>query len=416
MGKSFGEQLRSERLDRRLTQAELGNGIYAPHEISLYETGRREPAPRAVELFAERLAAVPGRAGPWPGRLQDSPLFLALSARQCLDERDYTEALRLSGAAAGASRTIGDSAGWWAMTYLGARCLHTVHAFRDCIRETALLAYHPLAGEEQGLKAQAETLLSSAWLGLGDLGAAITHARAAVRAAHGQGLGPEVFLDASEALVCALAEAGRLDEAWEYCSTLMLPLLEGGMGRQAKGKAFWAVGNVAFRCGDPAGGLRHHRAAAGLLQPGADVELWARFNSGTAAMRLAAGIHDGETLACIEHAEAATAVVGLPVSAQLELVHSRGIWLDLNGDHTLAVGMLSDVYARREELPPQTSGEVALHLGLALARTGRPEDGSAYLADSEQRFRSVGAADRAAHVAGLAHRVSTGRIGPGLPR
>lgn len=414
MGISFGEQLRSERLYRRLTQAELGNGTFVPREISLYETGRREPGPGAVRLFSERLAAVPGPAGPWPGAVRESPLFLGLSARQCLDEREYAEALRLSAAAADASRSIGDSAGWWAMSYVGACCLQRLGAFRECARESALLARHPLAQEQQELRAQARTLLSSACLGLGDLGAAITHARTAVGAAQGQGLGPEVFLEAAGALVRALAEAGLQDEAWEYCSTLMLPLLEGGIKHQAKGQALWAIGNVAFRRGDPAGGLRHHRAAAGLLRPGTDVELWARFNSSTAAMRLAAGMHDGETLACIEHAEAAWAVLGIPAAEQLELAHSRGIWLDLNGNHALAVGMLTDVYARQEELPPQTSGEVALHLGLALARTGRLDDGSACLADSEQRFRSVGAPDRAAHVAALAHRVSAGRMGPGL--
>lgn len=428
MGTSFGEQLRAERWDRRLTQEQLGNDILGPREISLLETGRREPAPEIIRLLSGRLASMPGRsrkagpergssgtgssgtgssgaAGKPPDSLESSALFLGLCARQSFDERDYGGAHRQAAAAAEASLSGGDTSFWWSMTYLAASCRQATHAYRDCILEAEVLVSHPQTAEHPALRVQVETLLANAFQGAGELDKAVRHAGAAVRAAQEHSLAAPAFLAACAALVEPLAEAGRLDEAWEYCRTLMLPLLEGGMDTQTRGRAFWAVGRVAFRRGDTRAGLMHHRTAATLLQPGADVELWARFNSDTAALRLAAGIHDRETLACIEHAEAARSVVGLQPSDQLELMHSRGLWQDLNGNHALAVGMLSAVYARRQELPPQTSGEVALHLGLALAHTGRAEAGSACLADSERCFRRVGARDRAAHAAALAHRI-----------
>ncbi|MDM7990506.1 XRE family transcriptional regulator [Arthrobacter sp. zg-Y877] len=386
-----------------MTQAQLGSGTFRPREISLLETGLREPVSGAIQLLSERLTSrstLDGHRG-----VEATPLFLELSARQAEDERDYAAASALAGTAAEAALAAGDPHTWWGMTYLAARCLCTLHAYRECIGKASLLSSHPLAADP-GLHAQAETLLATAYQGTGELDRAIAHARTAVEGV--PATGGAVFLEACEALVSALAEAGRLDEAWSYCRTFVLPLLETGVDRQTKGKALWAAGNVAFRRGDVYTGLLHHRAAAALLQPGTDVELWARFNSATAAMRLAAGIHDDETLACIEHAEAAMSVVGLYGPERLEPAHSRGLWLDLNGEHLRAVGMLSDVYAHRDELSPQDSGELALHLGLALAHTGRPDAGSACLVDSEQSFRSAGARDRAAHAAALAHELAAG--------
>ncbi|MCC9205400.1 helix-turn-helix domain-containing protein [Arthrobacter sp. zg-Y769] len=404
MGKSFGEKLRSERQERGLTQARLGDGTFRPREISLLETGRREPVAGAVRLLSERLASgsTTGPAG------EEAALFLELSARQALDERNYAAAGSLAASAAEAALVQGRPRSWWAMTYLAADCLCTTHAYRDCIGKASLLAAHPLAAEDPRLRAQAEMLLATAYQGTGELGYAVAHARSAVQQVDGSSPRTPDYLEACAVLVTVLAEAGGLDEAWAYCRTLVLPLAEAEAGRHPKGKALWAVGNVAFRRGDTYTGLLHHRAAAALLQPGSDVELWARFNNATAAMRLGAGISDDETLACIEHAEAAMSVVGLYGPERLEAAHSRGLWLDLNGEHARAVWMLSNVYAHRDELPPQDSGELALHLGLALARTGRADAGSAYLADSEQSFRSAGAGDRAAHAAALADRLAAG--------
>ncbi|MCC3280155.1 XRE family transcriptional regulator [Arthrobacter sp. zg-Y40] len=405
MGKSFGEKLRTARLERHLTQAQLGNGTFRARDISLLETGRREPAPGAPALLSRRLES--GRGGAASGTCEDGALFLELSAWQALDERDYGGACVLAGRAADAAAAAGDQQSWWAMTHLAARCLQAMCRVREAAGKASGLLRHPLAAEHPGLRAQAEILLARAYQGMGELGEAVAHARAALRSVQGSAPGALLFLEACEALSSALAEFGQIDEAWEYCRTLVLPLLETGLPREARGRALWAVGNVAFRRGDYGTALRYHRNAAVLLLPGSDVELWARFSSSTAAMRLAAGIHDAETLACIEHAEVGMAVVGLPAAEQLELIHSRGLWLDLNGEHIQAVDILSEVYAHREELPPQAAGEVALHLGLALARTGATDAGSLYLADSEQSFRAVGAGDRAAHAAALAHEITT---------
>ncbi len=93
MGNGFGEKkLRAERLERGLTQAELGKDLYSPSYISLLETGRREPtrmssrsSPPSVELAPKALEA-------WsqPVSVSDAEYVLAgLYARQAWDLRDY---------------------------------------------------------------------------------------------------------------------------------------------------------------------------------------------------------------------------------------------------------------------------------------------------------------------------------------
>ena len=78
---------------------------------------------------------------------------------------------------------------------------------------------------------------------------------------------------------------------------MVLPLAETVPDTLLAGKGFWAVGNVAFRRGDAAAGLRYHQRAAALLSPRLDVGLWASFNKASASMRLASGLHDEQTLA-----------------------------------------------------------------------------------------------------------------------
>ena len=92
MGNGFGEKLRAERLERGLTQAELGKDLYSPSYISLLETGRREPTAEVIEELARRLELAPKALEAWsqPISLSDAEYVLAgLYARQAWDLRDY---------------------------------------------------------------------------------------------------------------------------------------------------------------------------------------------------------------------------------------------------------------------------------------------------------------------------------------
>ena len=79
---------------------------------------------------------------------------------------------------------------------------------------------------------------------------------------------------------------------------------------QLVGKAYWVIGNVAFLCNKVEEGLRYHELAAATFSPARNLDVWAKFNKASAAMRLAADVADADTLRCIERAELATDVIG----------------------------------------------------------------------------------------------------------
>lgn len=397
MGETFGQRLHYFRRTGHLTQAALGGSELPAREVSLLERGRREPSPGAVRLLAERLA-VAGlpRA------------YFELSAAQAWDERDYSAARGFALRASAAALAAGDETGEWELSYLAAVCLRRQHAYRQCIAEAERLAQHPLAGEGQPLRPLAETLLATACQGAGRLADAVVHARRALDLGFSLQVGPEYLVEAYQAFIAALSESGLQDEAWGHCLTLLVPLLESGSGRQTAGKGFWAVGNVAFRRGDVANGLRYHTRAASLLSPTADLEVWAAFNRASAAMRLAEGVHDDATRECLAQAETALSVVGGTEEDGLDNLHNQGRWLQLSGNHPSAVDVLSTVYGRRGVLPPQSTGEVALHLGLSLAALGRRRQAVQALEDSAAAFARAGAPDRAGHAARLSAQVQSG--------
>ncbi|WP_312182796.1 XRE family transcriptional regulator [Arthrobacter sp.] len=400
MGKSFGEKLRSARQERFLSRSELGTPLLREREVSLFEGGRREPGRSVLEQFAERLATAPGSpprpAGP------DGALFLLLCAHQSWDERDYIQSLKFADAGAAAAMAEHDPRDWWTLAFLAARCQLRLGNYMDCINRAGLLIRHPLALHSQPELPRAQALLAAAYQGQGRLPEAVRHARVAVSAAQKDPVGAEVLIEAYQALVAALTESGHLEQAWETCRVLLVPLLDALPDAQLAGKGYWTVGNVAFRRGDRAAGLRFHQRTASLLSPRQDLGLWASFNKASASMRLSSGLHDEQTLSCIEHAETALAVVGESRADVLDLLHTRGRWQHLQGNHAEAVNLLSAAYAERAVLAPQTAAEVALQLGLSLASLGQKCAAAARLAESEALFRRAGAADRSGHAKALA--------------
>ncbi|MDN3483594.1 helix-turn-helix transcriptional regulator [Arthrobacter sp. APC 3897] len=406
MGKNFGNRLQLARAERLLTQEELGGDVFQARDVSMLEKGRREPTGGAIRFLAERLTAVPGF--PQPGAGEDSRLFLEFSAVQAWDERNYQNAHRLSRLAAEAALVEGDPFGWWELSLIAAACLRRLHDYAGCIAEAERLAQHPLAAEGQPLRPQAEALLATACQGAGRLPEAVLHARRALDAGVLLRLNADQLIDAYEALIAALSESGLQEEAWGHCQALLLPLLEAASDTQTTGKGYWAVGNVAFRRGDTAAGLRFHAKAESLLNPEADLETWAAFNRSSAAMRLAEGLHDTATSRFMDQAETALSVLGGSEEDILENQHSRGRWHQLSGNHQAAVDILADVYARRAALSPQGAAEVALHLGLSRAALGETSSAVHLLDDSARVFFDAGALDRAEHAARLAGQARAG--------
>ena len=396
MGNGFGEKLRAERLERGLTQAELGKDLYSPSYISLLETGRREPTAEVIEELARRLELAPKALEAWsqPISVSDAEYVLAgLYARQAWDLRDYPLAASHAATAAQIALEGKNTSAWWNMTYMQAECLMKQGDLQECRKIIERLIEHPMATESVGLGVRARQMLAAVCHGQGQLAIAVEHALEAVRLSVNLPRGSTVAIGAHRILIGALAESGRLDEAWKDCQALLDQVDEHAMSQLA-GEVAWVVGNVAFMRHDYTEGVKHHERAARLLSPANDIELWARFNKASAAVRLSSGIVEPETLAAIERAELAFSIVGGTKSDELEVAFIRARWLYLTGDIVAAVEKLREIHAERDALGKHTAGEVSLLLGKSLKAAGDIDEALGYLEEARKAFAAAGAQDR----------------------
>lgn len=395
MGNGFGEKLRAERLERGLTQAELGKDLYSPSYISLLETGRREPTAEVIEELARRLDLAPKALEAWsqPISASDAEYVLAgLYARQAWDLRDYELAASHAATAAKIALEGKNTSAWWNMMYMQAECLVRHGDLLECQRITERLIEHPMAKESIGLGVRARQMLAAVLQRQGKLSAAVDQALEATKLSEQLPKDASIIIGALRVLIGALAESGRLDEAWTYCQTLVGQVDENTMPQLA-GEVAWVVGNVAFMRHDYAEGVKAHERAAKLLSPANDIEMWARFNKASAAVRLQAGIVEPETLASIERAELAFSIVYEMKSDELEVAFIRARWLYLTGDIVAAIEKLRKIHAEREALAKHTAGEVALLLGKSLKAAGEAEEAIVYLKEAQKAFSSAGAQD-----------------------
>jgi transcriptional regulator with XRE-family HTH domain len=396
VGNGFGEKLRAERLERGLTQAELGKDLYSPSYISLLETGRREPTAEVIEELARRLELAPKALEAWsqPISVSDAEYVLAgLYARQAWDLRDYPLAASHAATAAQIALEGKNTSAWWNMTYMQAECLIKQGNLQGCQKIVQHLLEHPMAAESVGLGVRARQMLAAVCQGQGQLSIAVDHAMEAVKLCARLPKGSTLIIGAHRALIGALAESGRLDEAWKFCQDMNDHVDEHSMSQLA-GEVAWVIGNVAFMRHDYPEGIKYHERAAKMLSTANDIELWARFNKASAAVRLSSGIVEPETLSSIERAELALSIVGGNKTDQLEVAFIRARWLYLTGDIVAAVEKLREIHAERSALAKHTAGEVSLLLGKSLKAAGEAEEAMVYLAEAQKAFSAAGAQDR----------------------
>jgi hypothetical protein len=203
-----------------------------------------------------------------------------------------------------------------------------------------------------------------------------------------------LHIQAQQALIAALAESGRLEEAWRECLDLE-SLLTDHVDEDTAGKAYWVIGNVAFLSNRVNEGSHYHDLAAGQLSPSKDVDLWARFNRGSAEMRLHAQLGDAATLRCIERAELATDVIGGSANDYLLMRLNRGHWSFLAGDSGTAIELLQAVCADADTTLPQILGEARLLLGRAFSASRNPKAARENLLLAADHFEASGAQQRA---------------------
>ena len=314
-----------------------------------------------------------------------------LRARESWDSHDFDEAARWARDAAEIALNDGHAEAWWNMTFLHAECLLAAGEFAASAEiGSALVAPGSTTPQFQ---AQAHILRAKAYQGAGLLDAAAAEARAAATLVPDEA-DIELSVTAGLALISALGDSGKLDEAWTE-SLSLANVISAEVDEQLLGKAYWVIGNVAFLCGKVTEGLHYHNLAAETFSPTRNLDVWAKFNKASAAMRLAADVSDADTLRCIERAELATDVIGGSANDYLLLKLNRGHWSFLAGDHAAAVDLLESIFAEAERPSPQILGEAGLLLGRANAARGDLEAAQEHLLKAAEHFEMAGAPQRA---------------------
>ncbi|RJU03139.1 hypothetical protein D6T65_03320 [Arthrobacter frigidicola] len=334
-------------------------------------------------------------------------VLLELQARSAWNQRDYEQAQRIAEQAAAMAAELHDDNAWWNMTFLQAESLRK----QGLVRESALVARtlqdHPMTEQSAALVARVCTMTSLALQGSGDLADAVVEARRAAESAARIPGQQELHIEAQNALIAALADSDQLNDAWTECLVLA-DLLEENASKQTAGMSYWAIGNVAFLLQRVEDGTKYHRLAAENLSPTNDLDLWARFNRASAALRLAAGVVEPETLECIDRAEMASSIVGGSERDRLELALTRAHWLVLTGQFDAAIERLRAVTSQESLLATHTAAEARFLLGQAYNARHIELEALLNLEASEQLFVQSGANDRAAAARQLIHQVQGG--------
>lgn len=323
-----------------------------------------------------------------------SPAYVAaeLGAREHRDNHDFSEAAASALAAAMIARVDGDPESWWNMTLFQAECLLAAGKFEDCA-DVARTLIDESAHVTPQIEAEVHILMAKALQGSGLLENAAVEARAASDLMRDEA-DVELRVKALQALIAALADSGKLEEAWTECLT-MAEASSAEVDDQLLGKAYWVIGNVAFLCNNVEDGLDYHERAAATLSPARNLDVWAKFNKASAAMRLAADVADSDTLRCIERAELATDVIGGSAEDYILLRLNRGHWSYLAGDPATAIELLEGVGAEADRTMPQILGEARLLLGRAYAAVGNLDKARENLLTAAEDFETAGAQQRA---------------------
>lgn len=324
-----------------------------------------------------------------------SPLYAAAEVRahEQRSNHAFAEAAGSAERAAEIALSDGNYGSWWSMTFLQAENLLDAGRFEECAALASSLIVDQTDASNLHDQARTNILLAKASQGAGLLEQAAAAARGAIELTTGESES-DINIKARQALIAALADGGNLPEAWEE-SKRLAAVVSDDVDDQLAGKAYWVIGNVAFLFDKIEEGLRYHELAASTFSPTKNLDVWAKFNKASAAMRLAANVADGDTLRCIERAELATDVIGGSEADLLLLKRNRAHWSYLAGDAESAIAALEDIRSTAKSLTPQTLGDACLLLGRAYLAAGDSAMARQSLSEAVGHFETAGASARA---------------------
>jgi transcriptional regulator with XRE-family HTH domain len=397
----FGDMLRQARSAKGLSQAELGAGQYSTHDISLLESGERQPTADIMQHLAAVLGMDAQTLNWWvePASASDAAV-LAAAMHDASNARDlHDDGLTASEAenAASIAKDQGNTTAWWSMATLHAQALVALRRYDEADTVLRSLRESALVGQNTTLLVMVLGRQSVVLRSQGDLSEAVRVARLAVDAAGALPQHSVVRLEAVFVLLAALSLQGRLDEAWDLATELHLEDPDPALPSRLVGSGAWVVGNIAFRRGDVEIGLTQHRLASKLLLAKTDVESWAHFHSASAAMRLFAGMTDDEVWQSLQNAQLGFRICGTNQQRQEIKVYEAYFYLR-SDNFQLAEPLLADAEAAKDILDFETLSLLERLLGEFHGHQGDTLRSRRHFRNAIRLFEDAGAPEFAAEV------------------
>ncbi|WP_394249579.1 helix-turn-helix domain-containing protein [Arthrobacter pityocampae] len=394
----FGDMLRQARTTAGLTQADLGDGVYSTHFVSLLERGLRQPTPDMVEHFAARLGMDAATLNWWveqPAADDQPGLTTAMfAANYARDLRDDALAASEAEHAAGIAYEQRNAPAWWDMSLLQAQALIDLRRLEEA--ETVLLRLNTssLMIPTSELRCVVLMRLSTVARGMGRLLEAIDLARESMEFAADLPLHAPTRLQAAFILIAALSVKGDLDEAWEIAASLNITEGASAVPSLLIARGAWAFGNVAFRRGEVQVGREQHDLAAKLLLPQADLEMWAGFHKASAAFKLQAGLVDDSVRESLRNAELGLGLVGTE-ETRLELALGQARLALLTADLDAVEKSLKQLVDQRDLLDFESETELEEILGLYYTARESPKQAAHHLSAAARLHSEAGADEKA---------------------
>lgn len=307
-------------------------------------------------------------------------------AAQAWDRRDYSAAIKSAAAGVELALAEGSAEGAARLLLLRARSEFEAGRYQDVLNSVGDLA--GMQGTDYRVVVQSKKLKALVLQGMGKMEEAVELARRTIEDVPAGSDGIRQSMDLHWVLIAALAESGRLEEAWSSALSLA-ELASRSSDRQASGKSYWTIGNVAFMTGRNDEAVHFHALASEALSKERDVNGWGLFNKGSAHMRLMAELATDETLDCIERAELAISVTGGSPRDEFEVALLRAHWEILVNEPDKAVRRLEELPVD-DRMPEVVLAEYSYLRGMAAEKTGEMQIARQCALACVEVFRSAG--------------------------
>ncbi|GAB77873.1 Transcriptional regulator, contains XRE-family HTH domain [Austwickia chelonae] len=397
---SFGSRLRAARLEKGLSQEQLGAPLFSRSYMSLVESGQRPPTHEVITHVAERLGLDPTVLEKWhalEGQAFDIEVAIAqIEVLSAFIENDFDDVRTW----AGRLRTLTDDEQrlglWWVSSYVRILCDFSAGAYSSAKETAQSLRQHLSSSLSPQLAGRVDCLLAQILRANGDLEEAVSAAESAVGALSGLDSTESAYVSSRVVLASCLGELGRTDEALGHLDSLGLVSPE-RVSRLDWGKAHWARGNLHFLNGDHVAGRREHDLAITLIDPVRHLRLWGRLHRSSATMRIKSGGPLGDVPELLAKADMVEQIS--PTTTGLaELAIARGMYLAACEDWAAALSALQSGLVDAEALAPQTRGDAYESLGQVMARCGRPDEAAEHFSRASALFTHAGAHARAEQI------------------